>query len=146
MNTAMLWIIFYFAFTQQQPSDSKNFRWLEGLWQNTKSQESFEEWWWNASKQQMEGRGFKVILRDTLVYEKLAVKMHKGAMHYIPIIEENGSPVPYLITKQNAGGFECDNTLYDFPKKITYVNKGGKFDTIVDGNNKKQTFTYKKIR
>lgn len=138
----ILLLLSYFS-----PQDLKeDFSWLVGTWQNADQEAAFEEWWWNEDKGHYEGRGFRIVLRDTLVFEDLTIQLIEGVPHYIPVVQENDGAVPFRMTTWDAKGFASENTKHDFPKSISYRNRGNRFEATISGNGKDISFGFKKIR
>lgn len=107
---------------------------------------NFEEWYWDAPNNRWQGRGFRVVYNDTIVYETITIEQYNGNIHYIPVIEENVGPIPFKVVNYNKKGFECINTKHDFPKSIIYKSKGKRLTAIVSGNGETQEFIMQRIR
>ncbi len=141
----MTFLIFIFSFFPIQDLQS-NFAWLAGTWENTDAEAAFEEWWWNEDKGYYEGRGYRIVVGDTLVFENLSIQLIDDVPHYIPVVEENDGPVPFKMTIWDTRSFSCENTLHDFPKAISYRNRGNRFDATISGNGKDISFGFKKVK
>ncbi len=141
----MALFIFIFTFLSS-PDIKEDFEWLIGTWQNTDQEAAFEEWWWNDDKGYYEGRGYRIVVGDTLVFEDLSIQMIEDVPHYIPVVQENDGAVPFKMTLWDNKGFDSENTKHDFPKGISYRNKGNRFDATISGNGKDITFGFKRVK
>lgn len=122
------------------------FDWLIGTWQNTESKDSFESWIWNENTQRHEGKGYRIVTRDTLVFETLYIEKIKDTFYYTAIVEDNDGAVPFKMSNISKKGFSSENTKHDFPKTIAYQNKAGKLVATITGNGKVVNFSFRKIK
>lgn len=130
---------------ESQPQ--KNFDWLIGLWENEKTQNSFEEWKKGDSDSLVSGQGFRKIKEDRIISEYIQIRSEGNKYVYEARLPHSGDHVPFDIIQINEGGFICENDSYDFPKRISYELEG--YDTLrvnLFGARKKVVFTFKKAK
>ena len=127
-------------------SDFKKLDWMAGTWKrtNTKGSESGYEKWAKLSDSTWQGLGITLNGKDTSTVEKMTITIKKKGIYYIADVSGNPEPVWYLFSELTDNGFTCENTEYDFPKKIQYRKEGNKIKATISGNGKLIDYNFKK--
>ena len=127
-------------------TDFKKLDWMAGTWKrtNTKEGESGYEKWVKLSDSTWQGLGITLNGKDTSAIEKLTITIKKKGIYYIADVSGNPEPVWYLFSELTDNGFICENTEYDFPKKIQYRKQGNKIKATISGNGKFIDYLFKK--
>lgn len=107
-----------------QNSTLKNFKWLEGVWQQ-KGTDRFEKWTFVSDTI---ANGLAYIVSDdgeAVPDEILQLKATGGKVYYMPLVknQNGGKVVEFPIIKSNSRMFAAENPHHDFPQRIVYIRK-----------------------
>lgn len=121
MKTPLLAVAAY-LFLSFSNSDFEKLKALQGRWAMKTTHGFIVEGWRIVDDSTLEGYSAKVIGRDTLPQESIALTLRKGVITYTPttLYQNEGKPVDFLLTKIEKGVWVFENPEHDFPTKITY--------------------------
>jgi len=127
-------------------TDFKKLDWMAGTWKrtNTTGGENGYEKWLKLSDSTWKGFGLTLNGKDTTTLEKLTIITKKNRIYYIADVSGNPEPVWYQLTELTDNGFICENTEYDFPKKIQYQHQGNRIKATISGDGKFMDYHFKK--
>ncbi|MCF8448336.1 MAG: DUF6265 family protein [Taibaiella sp.] len=96
--------------------------WLAGWWQQTMKEGILFEQWQVAANGTMTGKGGFIKGTDTMIIENLALEAYGDTVMYIPTVKKqnNGLPIPFVMTVAAGDSFVFENPAHDFPSRITY--------------------------
>lgn len=99
--------------------------WLSGTWYN-QDQQLYENWTvQNESK--LNGISYRIIQKDTSVFETITLVYQNNNWLYIPTVknQNKGKSVIFSATKTSKNQLIFENLQHDFPQQITYtkINK-----------------------
>lgn len=126
--------------------------WLAGWWQQTMSGGILFEQWQITANGSMKGKGGFIKDRDTMIIENLMLEAHGDTVMYIPTVtdQNNGMPIPFVMTVAAGDSFVFENPAHDFPNRITYHRTSATSLVAAiygnkDGKMKSETFEMKKV-
>ena len=131
---------------EQPPIASRH--WLKGHWERmgvNVGTSAFEQWEIDVDEA-MKGKGVTKSHGQITFVEKLSIVEVDGSPFYAVDVEHNPSPVYFRITELSDLGFECENPLHDFPKKITYTLNGDRLDVNISGGGRSSVFMFVKSK
>lgn len=126
--------------------------WLAGWWQQTMKEGILFEQWQVAANGTMTGKGGFIKGTDTMIIENLMLEAHGDTVMYIPTVtdQNNGMPIPFVMTVAAGDSFVFENPAHDFPNRITYHRTSATSLVAAiygnkDGKMKSETFEMKKV-
>lgn len=95
----------------------------EGVWERVDKSENQFEVWEISSKQQLNGRAFKIISQDTTLLENLEISQKGKKIYYLATVigQNQGKSIPFLLTQHQEGFFRFENHKHDYPQVIEYT-------------------------
>jgi len=96
--------------------------WLIGHWHSENSKLKINESWQRISDKTFEGAGstYSFKKNKTVSAETLRLVEMSGEVFYIAKVASNNLPVAFKLTNCTANSVSFENSLHDFPKKISY--------------------------
>jgi Domain of unknown function (DUF6265) len=135
-------------------TDSKTFKKLyalEGTWKMLTKRGAVCEEWKKINEHHLQNRGYRVIGKDTLVSERVALTNTEAGIFYTSTVENqnNKQPIAFKMTSAEGNTFIFENPAHDYPKRIVYklITADSLHAYIDDGTEepkKRQNFYYKK--
>ncbi|GAW97988.1 MULTISPECIES: DUF6265 family protein [Colwellia] len=122
--------------------------WLLGNWNSENSKLKINESWKRISAKTFEGSGYTHSIEKNKIVssETLRLVEMSGEVFYVAKVSSNDLPVAFKLTSCTAKTAIFENSLHDFPKKISYqLNKENNITVFVSGENGKG-FSIKFIR
>lgn len=127
---------------------------LEGTWQtNSKNGKVIGEQWIKINDSLLQGKGFFVNGKDTVITEKVTLKHAAGTIIYISTVsgQNEKKPVSFILTTDRKDEFIFENDGHDFPKRIVYKfispdSIHAFIDAGKSNSNKRQDYYYKKVK
>ena len=145
----LLAIIFYSLKSfPQTANDFSKLKWLVGEWRRTNitaGTSGLEKWVIN-SPVEMQGWGITMKGSDTSFIEKTKLLIKEGHIYYVADVLENKEPIYFKLVNINENKFTCENSLHDFPKKITYTRDGDFLKATISGNAKSIDYFFERKR
>jgi len=124
-----------------------SFDWLLGVWENLQTKNTFEEWKRGEEGVLLNGLGFKAIKEDRVVSEYISIKEEGDTIIYEARLPHSSDLIPFTMIQIREGGFFCENSDYDFPKRISYELEGyDKLTVVLYGSRKKVEFKFIKVK
>jgi uncharacterized protein DUF6265 len=118
----------------------KNLHRFNGYWVIDNNTYKTVEFWETVSSEGLSGGSFTVIAGDTNITELLKIVHENGVLFYIPTVfgQNEDKPVKFRLTAHTDSSYVFENSLHDFPKKISYSFSGDTVMTVMaEGNAKK---------
>jgi len=138
---------------KNEPDPIKELSILEGYWTMEKGEFTIVEFWKRVNAEGFSGGSFIVNGIDTNITELLSIVEESGVVFYIPTVfgQNENKPVKFRLTEHSNFKFVFENSLHDFPKKITYeFSSDTAFTAIVEGGkhevDKQLFFNFKKAK
>jgi hypothetical protein len=133
----------------QAPTPETNFKkldWLVGTWNrvNTKPGKSAHERWEKVKEFELRGYGVSMQGKDTTFQEKITILIKDNNIYYVADVPQNQKPVYFKLTEISASGFVCENSMHDFPKKISYEVQGTNLKAQISGDGKFIDYIFKR--
>lgn len=134
------------SWTKAQSPSIKDLDWLTGRWTAIKNKPGKlrTERWEYLGSGRMEGYGTVKQGTDTTFHETMQIEDRDGILYFIAEVPENKTPVLFKITKTSPDGFDCENPLHDFPKKIIYRKISDTLNVNISGNGNSVDFVFRK--
>ena len=97
---------------------------LDGTWK-AEGKETYEVWEKDVSTNQLSGRSYKLADGKEIVSEYLNLTEKNGQIIYSATVlnQNDGKPVPFILSQDISKGFSFENPAHDFPTKIIYQKK-----------------------
>lgn len=114
--------------------------WLIGHWNSQNSELEIKESWKRISAKTFEGYGqtYSIKKNKMISSETLRLVEMSGEVFYLAKVASNDLPVTFKLTNCTAKVATFENSLHDFPKKISYqLNKDKNITVFVTGENGK---------
>jgi hypothetical protein len=141
-----LYTVFFLSAISSCWSQTPDFSWLKGTWK-LDGKNVYETW--SGEGNNLVGKSFKVVGRDTVLMEKISLRNQQGNYFYIPDVAENKGEVKFKMSTITPDSFIAENPAHDFPKLIRYtiVRKDGKeiINASIEGNGKIIQYTFLKV-
>ena len=103
---------------------------LEGKWimeggENPESNFLLESWT-KVNDTLFTGTAYEVVNNDSSLAETIRLVIREDKIYYIPSVtnQNDGQPVPFLLTKSENNKFVFENKEHDFPNTIVYEFNG----------------------
>ena len=136
---------------QHDNADFKKLYLLEGVWIMPTKKGAIGEEWKKIGAGYLQSRGFKVLGKDTIVEERVALKNSNEGIIYTSTVENqnNRQPVSFKLIRSADQTFVFANPQHDYPKRITYhfITKDSLDAWIDDGTDlpeKRSAFHYRR--
>lgn len=150
---AVLGLTILGAWTTRETNDLKKAEWLIGTWENKTPRGSVYETWNKANDYEYSGKSYRLMEKDTIVFETLRLVQETDGLVYIPIVknQNNGLPVRFAAKSVTDDGLVFENPQHDFPQIISYTRIGtdslvAEISGIRNGQERKQTFPMKRVK
>lgn len=112
---------------------------------NTKN--TFEEWKEGDDGSIVSGIGFKIFKDDRIVSEYINIRQRKDQIIYEARLPHSAEMVEFNMIQVRDGGFFCENSDFDFPKRISYELEGYEtLHVILFGTRRKVEFKFRKVK
>jgi len=132
-------------FKIEEKKQAGKFDWLVGSWENTHTQNTYEDWELDQQNELL-GYGYKLVKGEKVISEYIRIFSSNGNYYYESKLPNNEEPIVFKIINLDECGFVCENSDYDFPKKIIYILDGyDSLNTQLSSNKRKINFTFKKV-
>jgi len=120
-SIAMLMLGVFTATTCQQDVFNE-LQQLSGTWRMETKKGALYETWKRISKDEMQGKSFKLNGKDTVVLENVRLSKSSEGLFYIPVLSDQneGKPVPFKMINSKDQTFVFENKEHDFPQRIIY--------------------------
>lgn len=120
----LLMIILIGAFVSAIAQSSKQCLplWLEGTWENV-SEPGLRETWAIAGDNSMQGLGWTITDKDTLLTEALTIECDGSMIKYSAFVkgQNQGRWIAFQGLLLDDSSFLVENPAHDFPQAITYT-------------------------
>ena len=107
-----------------------NLQKLQGSWvmeggDNPESNFLLESWS-HVNDTLMTATAYEVVDGDSSLAESIRLVIRDGKIYYIPSVtdQNNGQPIPFVLTSSNNNRYVFENKEHDFPNTIVYELKG----------------------
>jgi len=141
------------ARSQESKKEFKNLNSLVGTWSMETKKGFLYESWKKINDSTLNGKGFKVSGKDTMVLEMVQLVRRGDKIMYIPTISDqnNQNPVRFTLLKLENKTYTFENKEHDFPQRVIYVLPENDMlhawiEGDVGGQLKRSDFNYKKIK
>lgn len=117
-----------------------SFTWLVGNWKSESNKLKINESWKQISSKTFEGSGYTFSVEENKIVssETLRLVEMSGEVFYVAKVASNALPVAFKLTSCTAETAIFENSLHDFPKKLSYqLNKENNITVFVSGENGK---------
>ncbi|MFH1120421.1 MAG: DUF6265 family protein [Bacteroidota bacterium] len=115
-----------------------SFSWLEGHWVDTTN--GFYESWWKSENETLHGNGYQISEGDTVFGEKLSIENSGRSWNYI--VAFGNEKTLFRLVNSPGDSLVFENPENEFPKRITYLNKGnGSITAIIENPGVTDKFT-----
>jgi len=127
-------------------------KWLIGEWEKKDSLGDLKEIWASQDDSTFTGQSYYIQNeKDTLHFEQIELKQDGEHLIYTATVrgENNDSPIPFQMTKDEDSLLVFENPKHDYPQKIQYqLLKNGSLVATVSGkqNKKPSAESYTMIR
>ena len=114
----------------------ESLNWLVGNWNSENSKLKTNESWEQISAKTLEGSGYTYSIEKNKIVssETLRLVEMSGEVFYMAKVASNNLPVAFKLTSCTATTAIFENSLHDFPKKISYqLNKEKNITVFVSG-------------
>ena len=83
---------------------------------------TLQENWVRQDGKTLQGRGLKIVDRDTTVQESIQLTYSERGFWYVPTVpDQNGAkPVPFKMVRAEDRMYVFENPKHDFPQRISY--------------------------
>ena len=114
------------------------FSWLEGHWVD--STNSFYESWVISDIERMQGKGYQIADSDTIFGESLSIENDGRRWNYVVTFGDENTV--FRLVNKPGDSLVFENPDNEFPKRITYLNKGNKrMSAIIENPGEPEKFT-----
>ncbi len=114
------------------------FSWLEGHWVDTSN--GFYESWAKTENETMHGNGYQMAEGDTIFGESL--KIEKSGKTWVYIVAFGDDKTVFRLSNTPGDSLVFENPDNEFPKRITYLNRGnGAITAIIENPGVPEKFT-----
>jgi len=110
--------------------------WLVGHWNSENNKLKIYESWERISSKTLEGSGYTYSIEKNKIVssETLRLVEMSGEVFYVAKVASNNLPVAFKLTSCTAKTAIFENSMHDFPKKISYqLNKEKNITVFVSG-------------
>jgi len=110
--------------------------WLVGNWNSENSKLKIKESWQRISGKTLEGSGYTYSIEKNKIIsaETLRIVEMSGEVFYLAKVASNDLPVAFKLISCTNETAVFENSLHDFPKKISYqLNKEKNMTVFVSG-------------
>jgi hypothetical protein len=147
-------VLMSFSFQQDNNKIFKQLQALEGTWiMKGKNGFTTGEQWTKMNDGYLQGKGFFIKGKDTVVSETVQLRLGKNDISYVSTVknQNNHLPVTFILTSADVNMFVFENAKHDFPKRIVYQFTSDKsihawVDAGKDAVAEKQDFYYEKVK
>lgn len=101
--------------------------------------QTFETWNTNFT-----GFGYTKKGGETTFSEQLSIVTINDTLH-LKVVGVNEKPTLFKFTNQTDSSFVAENPKHDFPKKITYFKENNQLKAIVEADDFRIDFVFKKV-
>lgn len=101
----------------------KAFTWLEGSWEMPLRKGGvLQENWVRQNGKTLQGRGLKIVARDTTPQESIQLRYSDRGFWYVPTVpdQNEAKPVPFKMVQAADRAYVFENPKHDFPQRISY--------------------------
>lgn len=140
ISLVSLCLVFQPAMQAKACSTVESLTWLVGNWNSENSELKINESWKRISTKTFEGYGHTYSIKKNKIVssETLRLVEMSGEVFYVAKVASNNLPVAFKLTSCTAKTATFENSLHDFPKKISYqLNKDKNITVFVSGENGK---------
>lgn len=128
-------------------SGDPDFGQFHGTWKETSG--AYESWQ-KASTHLLQGRGYILKGRDTLLLEALSITQQQGIWVYTATVpdQNDGRGIPFELVQWNDNSFLFSNPEHDFPQQLHYRFLSNDSLTVIvkgldkNGNPRENTFNF----
>jgi Domain of unknown function (DUF6265) len=120
-SIAVFIVVLLSAFTCQQDVFSE-LQQLSGTWKMDTKRGAIYENWIRTTKDEMQGKSFKLNGKDTVVLENVRLSKSSEGLFYIPVVsnQNEGKPVSFRMIDSKNKTFVFENKEHDFPQRVIY--------------------------
>jgi len=144
----LLGLVFQPVSQAQTCTTLESLTWLVGHWASETSKLKINESWQRISASTFEGSGTTHSIKSNKILssETLRLVEMSGEVFYLAKVGTNNLPIAFKLTSCTANTAIFENSLHDFPKKISYqLNTDKNITVFVSGENDK-SFSIELIR
>lgn len=135
-----------------EEATADHFGFLTGAWAIPDVNRDYrEEWEWKGSR--LDGYAREVALGDTVFAEEMSIFNREGDGWVLSVKmsgQNQSNTVFFKLTSFLDGKLVFENPAHDFPKRITYLNRGSEIlEAVVDGGQESDNrleFRFKRVQ
>ncbi len=97
---------------------------LLGDWKTTEGLVTYESWF-KRNDTLIQGLGYKLIGKDTIIIETLIIKeLNDNIVYQALVLNQNqGRSIYFILRSDNPDSLVFENPKHDYPNRITYIRK-----------------------
>jgi hypothetical protein len=136
ISSVSLWLTFQTTVQASACDTVESVKWLIGNWYSENSRLKTYELWKRISDKTFEGSGYTFSIEKNKIVssETLRLVEMSGEVFYVAKVASNDLPVAFKLTSCTAETATFENSLHDFPKKLSYkLNKEKNISVFVSG-------------
>ncbi|MFT5757611.1 MAG: hypothetical protein ACI9LM_002347 [Alteromonadaceae bacterium] len=140
INMVLLCIFFQPVVQAKTCGTIESLTWLVGDWSSENNKRKINESWQRISDQTFEGSGYTYSIEKNKVVSSEALRLVEmsGEVFYMAKVASNDLPIAFKLINCTAKTAIFENSLHDFPKKLSYrFNKDKSMTVFVSGDNNK---------
>ena len=138
-----IFTIFLFASIHSY-AQQKEFGWLVGTWQE-EGKKTYEVW--KEDNGFLAAESFEMKDGNKVVTEEIKLIKKGNDFYYVPDVAGPQGPIEFKISVFGKDNFAAENTVHDFPKKISYKKMDDTHIKATIGDaNKTITYSFIKIK
>ncbi len=136
ISLVSLCLVFQPAVQAKNCDTVESLMWLVGNWNSENSKLKINESWKRISDKTFEGSGYTYSIEKNKIVssETLRLVEMSGEVFYVAKVASNDLPVAFKLTSCTAETATFENSLHDFPKKLSYkLNQEKNISVFVSG-------------
>ncbi|MFQ3249375.1 MAG: hypothetical protein ACI9O6_001183 [Glaciecola sp.] len=141
MSLLSLCLVFQTALHAKTCDSLESLTWFLGNWQSESKELQINESWKRVSSNTFEGSAYTFSIEKNAIVssETLRLVEMSGEVFYVVKVASNDLPVAFKLTTCTAETAVFENSLHDFPQKLSYhINKEGNVTVFVSGEKGKR--------
>ncbi|MCJ8321059.1 MAG: DUF6265 family protein [Colwellia sp.] len=148
ISLVSLCLVFQPAVQAKPCGTIESLTWLVGHWNSENSKLKINESWQRISAKTFEGSGstYSIEKKKIVSSETLRLVEMSGEVFYVAKVASNDLPVAFKLTSCTTKTAIFENSLHDFPKKISYQMNKDKNITVFVSGEKGKGFSIEFIR
>jgi hypothetical protein len=108
---------------------------LQGVWIMQTEEGMIHEVWKSANDSLMQGLGYLVNGKDTMVLEQVDISAAGNQVRYVVTTPQNNDKVAFTLKQPVDSVYVFENTAHDFPQRVIYrLPVGDSLHASIEGN------------